>query len=123
VTAFISYITSTFIVEVISYANALGTSDNRSDSLFPEQVYKTPELFTRFNSKDKEYKNSKYYIREKVELGKLVERFCAPWIKIAMMTILVIYMYGAMCLKYASGAASFVSAVSYMIYKDADKWK
>ena len=75
------------------------------------------------NTKDKAYKDSKYYIREKVELGKLVERFCAPWIKIAMMTILVIYMYGAMCLKYASGAASFVSAVSYMIYKDADKWK
>jgi hypothetical protein len=32
-------------------------------------------------------------------------------------------MYGAMCLKYASGAASFVSAVSFMIFKDADKWK
>lgn len=39
------------------------------------------------------------------------------------MTILVIYMYGAMCLKYASGAASFVSAVSYMKYEDADMWK
>ena len=78
---------------------------------------------SKFNDKDTEFKASSYYIRQKVELGKLVERFCAPWIKIAMMTILVIYMYGAMCLKYASGAASFVSAVSYMIYEDADEWK
>ena len=53
----------------------------------------------------------------------MVERFCAPWIKYTSMTILVIYMYGAMCLKYASGAASFVTAMSYMIYSDADKWK
>jgi hypothetical protein len=53
----------------------------------------------------------------------MVERFCAPWIKYVSMTILVIYMYGAMCLKYASGAASFVTAMSYMIYKNADQWK
>jgi hypothetical protein len=53
----------------------------------------------------------------------MVERFCAPWIKYASMTILVIYMYGAMCLKYASGAASFETAMSYMIYSDADQWK
>lgn len=50
----------------------------------------------------------------------MVERFCAVWIKYAVMFILVVYMYGAMCLKYASGAASFVSAVSYMIYSDAE---
>jgi len=38
------------------------------------------------------------------------------------MIILVIYMYGAMCLKYASGAESFVQAVSYTLYNDADEW-
>jgi hypothetical protein len=32
-------------------------------------------------------------------------------------------MYGAMCLKYASGATSFVTALSYMIYGNADEWK
>ena len=31
-------------------------------------------------------------------------------------------MYGAMCLKYASGAESFVQAVSFTIYHDANKW-
>ena len=75
---------------------------------------------TKFNSKDTEYKQSRYYIREKVELGIMVERFCAAWLKYAVMILLVVYMYGAMCLKYASGAASFVSAVSYMLYSDAD---
>lgn len=50
----------------------------------------------------------------------MVERFCAAWLKYAVMILLVVYMYGAMCLKYASGAASFVSAVSYLIYSDAD---
>ena len=39
------------------------------------------------------------------------------------MTIFVIYMYGAMCLKYASGATSFVTAFSYMIYGKSDEWK
>ena len=38
------------------------------------------------------------------------------------MIILVIYMYGAMCLKYASGAESFVQAVSFTIFKDAHAW-
>ena len=66
---------------------------------------------------------SSYYIREKVELGRMVERFCEPWIKVVVMVILTIYMYGAMCLKYASGASSFVTAISYMIYNNAEEWK
>ncbi len=53
----------------------------------------------------------------------MAERFCSPWLKNVGMGILVVYMYGAMCLKYASGAASFVTAMSYMIYGNADKWK
>ena len=45
VTAFLSYITSTFLVEVISYANALGPdSNNRNDTLFPEIAYASPDI-------------------------------------------------------------------------------
>ena len=77
----------------------------------------------KFNNKDTGYKTSPYYIRKKIELGKLAERFCAPWIKVFVMIILVIYMYGAMCLKYSSGAESFVQAISFTIYKDAKKWE
>ena len=39
------------------------------------------------------------------------------------MIILVVYMYGAMCTKYASGAESFSKAISYMIYKNEGAWK
>lgn len=31
-------------------------------------------------------------------------------------------MYGAMMLKYSSGAQSFVTAVSYTIYENPDDW-
>lgn len=68
------------------------------------------------------HKKSPYYIREKIEIGKLADIFCAQWIKVFLMIILVIYMYGAMCLKYASGAESFVQAVSFTIYHDAGEW-
>jgi hypothetical protein len=81
------------------------------------------ELQSKLNTKDQSHKKSPYYIREKVEIGQLIGRFCAPWIKVASMTIFVIYMYGAMCLKYASGATSFVTAFSYMIYGKSDEWK
>ncbi len=36
-----------------------------------------------------------------------------------MMIILTIYMYGAMSLKYVSGAESCVEAISFIIYKDS----
>lgn len=72
--------------------------------------------------RDTNVKKSPYYIREKIELGKLVETFCAKWIKVVMMIILTIYMYGAMCLKYASGSESFVQAVSFTIFHDANEW-
>jgi hypothetical protein len=76
----------------------------------------------KFNQKDLGFKTSPFYIRQKVELGKLFEIFCPYWMKIVVMVILVIYMYGAMCLKYASGAESFVQAVSYTFYNDAKEW-
>lgn len=91
-------------------------------TLFPDSVYKTPEIQGKFNKKDLGFKTSPYYIRHKFEIGKLVEIFCAPWIKVTMMVILVIYMYGAMCLKYASGADSFVAAISYSVYQNAHEW-
>lgn len=38
------------------------------------------------------------------------------------MIVLTIYMYGAMCLKYVSGAQSFVEAVSFTIYHEKCHW-
>jgi hypothetical protein len=79
-------------------------------------------MLSKFNNKDLGFKTSPYYIRQKFEIGKLIEQFCPYWTKVVGMIILVIYMYGAMCLKYASGAESFVQAISYTFYSDADKW-
>lgn len=121
ITAVLSYISSTFVVEVISSANAV-RSQGRLDTLFPDQVYTGPTAQMKFNQKDLGFKTSPFYIREKLELGKLVETFCPSWFKIAVMIILVIYMYGAMCLKYASGAESFVQAVSYTVYGNPHEW-
>ena len=38
-TAIISYITSTFVIEAISIANAARSGSRRNESLFPDQVY------------------------------------------------------------------------------------
>lgn len=38
------------------------------------------------------------------------------------MIIMTIYMYGAMCLKYVSGAESFVEAISFSVYNNSCEW-
>lgn len=35
------------------------------------------------------------------------------------MVVMILYIYGAICLKYVSGAESLVAAVSYSVWKDA----
>lgn len=39
-----------------------------------------------------------------------------------MMVILVVYMFGAMCIKYTAGSKSFVNAISYLVYDDGEEW-
>jgi hypothetical protein len=109
------------VIEAISYANAI-KSQRRLDTLFPDDNYQSPMMLEKLNSKDKQVKISPYYIREKIEIGKLLDTFCEKWIKVFLMVIMVIYMYGAICLKYASSAESFVQAVSFTLYKDANAW-
>ena len=49
-------------------------------------------------------KESTFYIRQKLELGVMADRFGQTWLKITIMVVLIFYMYGAMCLKYVAGA-------------------
>ena len=35
---------------------------------------------------------------------------------------MVVYIYGAMCMKYVSSADSFAKAMSFTIYGDQDEW-
>ncbi len=109
------------MLEVISSANAVKGVDRHS-TLFPAETYSSPVVAGRYNTKDAAHKTSPYYIRKKFELGILMEIFTLPWIKYLVMVILVLYMYGAMCLKYSSGSESFVAGMSSTIYNDPDKW-
>ena len=36
----------------------------------------------------------------------MADRFDQKWLKYTIMTVLIFYMYGAMCLKYVAGAES-----------------
>ena len=51
-----------------------------------------------------------FYIREKIEVSILAERIVGKCLKYSVIFILILYMYGAICLKYISGAKSFVQA-------------
>ena len=46
----------------------------------------------------------------------IADRIAMPWVKYAIMVILIVYMYGAMCLKYVSGAESLYQGISFMAY-------
>lgn len=58
------------------------------------------------NDADASIKDSEFYIRQKLELGMIADRVSFPWMKYFIIFILIIYMYGAMSLKYVSGAES-----------------
>ena len=50
----------------------------------------------------------------------MAERVARPWVKTLIIVILVIYMYGAICFKYVSGAKSFVAGVNHTFWPDDD---
>ena len=66
-------------------------------------------------------KESTFYIRQKLELGVMADRFGQTWLKITIMVVLIFYMYGAMCLKYVAGAQSLYQGVSFIAYGDINK--
>lgn len=68
----------------------------------------------KFNDADMAMKESEFYIREKIELGMLTERISYPWLKICVIVILTIYVYGAMSLKYVTGAISLQEGLSFI---------
>ena len=61
--------------------------------------------------KDMQNKKSAFYIRQKIEISICAERLAGEGVKIFILAVLVVYMYGALCLKYISGAESFVEGI------------
>lgn len=67
-------------------------------------------------------KDSEFYIREKLEIGILCERVSRPWVKYSFISILIIYVYGAVSLKYVTGAISLQEGCSYLFTGSETKW-
>ena len=112
-----AYISATWLVEIISIACTMD-SDARHHSVFAAECYKTPVVRRKRNDLDGEMKESPFYIRQKIELGILAQRIARPWVKVAIILILIVYMYGAMSLKYVSGAESLYQGISYTFWGD-----
>jgi hypothetical protein len=119
-TAILAYISAVYLVETLSIASATANTDanqaivRRAGSLFDDSVYATPDEKIKFNEADSHMKESEFYIREKIEIGILAERVAEPWCKIAIIVILVIYVYGACSLKYVTGAISLQEGLSFL---------
>jgi len=116
VTTCVAYVTATFMIEAISVANAQDKS--RLGSIFGEDAYKSQMVARKSNLADLDHKHSPYYIRQKIEIGVVAQRIARPWVKNMIMIILVTYMYGAICLKYVSGAQSFAAGVNATFWPD-----
>ena len=126
ITCFIAYITATFMVEAISVANVMKPVNNdndkkihelgRTNSLFKDGAYKNAEVQKRINLKDIDNKGSPFYVREKIEIGVIAQRVSGKPLSNGIIFIMIIYMYGAICLKYVSGADSFDFGVSYTFW-------
>ena len=88
--------------------------------MFGEAVYTSPVLSRALRAVDidKDNKKSPYFIRQKIEIGILAQRLSNKDVKNVFMIIIVIYMYGAICLKYVSGAESFVAGVNHTFWPD-----
>lgn len=121
ITCFLAYISAGFMVEAIAMANAQ-TDDRRRDSVFKEECYKTPQAQRKTNDPDAANKDSEYYIRQKLELGVIADRIAAAWVKYTIMGILIVYMYGAMCLKYVSGAQSLYQGIAFIATGNLGAW-
>ena len=107
ITCILAYVTATYMVEAISVAESR-LERKRSGSVFPNTQDESNQIL------DKDVKDSQYYIRTKFELGTLAESLANRAIKNTMMVILCIYMYGAMSLKYVSGAQSLFQGIAFL---------
>lgn len=61
-------------------------------------------------------KDSEFYIREKLELGVIADRVSKPWFKVFFIVVLITYVYGALSLKYVTGAQSLYQGISFIVY-------
>ena len=118
-----SYTCATYVIEAVAAACADTNGGKRKGTYFPKKNYVSDEQREQFNQADSDIKDSPFYIRQKLEYSSVVEQFAGKGAKSLVIFIMIIYMYGAMCLKYVSGAESFEQAVSFIIYHNDKIYK
>lgn len=116
-TMIIAYMTATFMIESISICCAKRYK-GRTDSLFPLIKGEDPNLKMTRDQADLMVKESPFYIRQKLEIGAMASDLIPVWLKYIMFFFLILYMYGAMCLKYVAGSKSMVEGISVTIFGD-----
>lgn len=122
-TAIVSYICSSYVIEGTSAACAEQNDGKRRATTYPKENYPSDEVYNKFNELDRPIKASPYYIRQKIEYSKVIEQFHGPGWRTAVICIIIVYMYGAMCLKYVSGAESLEQGISFIATKKPCGWE
>jgi len=122
-TAIVSYICASFVIEGTSVACAEVNNGKRRATSYPRANYSSEEEYLKFNELDAPTKASSYYIRQKIEYSKVIEQFMGKTARSWVILIIIIYMYGAMCLKYVAGAESLEQGVSFMTTGEPCGWE
>ena len=122
VTLFFAYITATFMIEIISISSAQRYEDNRG-TMYPLLSGEDPASKRERDAPDQGEKDSPFYIRQKLEFGALAADHSHKYFRYAVFAVLIIYVYGAMLLKYVAGAKSFAEGMSMTIYGNTDTLK
>jgi hypothetical protein len=110
ITMTVAYISATFMVEAVSISCAVKSIKSHE--------YHAPLLEAQYEevssqNTQKALMRNAYYIREKVELAQLSKFYIEhKLLRSLVIIVLIIYMYGAMCLKYIAGAQSLVRTLS-----------
>lgn len=73
-------------------------------------------IFQNRDKLDNQVKDSPFYIRQKLEIGLMADDFVPRWAKFVIIFLMIVYMYGAMILKYVAGSESLVKGVSVTLF-------
>jgi hypothetical protein len=123
ITGVVSYICASYVIEASAAACAENNMGKRRGTMYPSKNYPDKETEENYNRDDLPIKESTYYVRQKLEYSSVVEEFAGTTMRTIVICIIIVYMYGAMCLKYVSGAESLEQVISYMATDEQCGWR
>lgn len=115
--------TAGFMVETLSISCAMRFDPNEQNrTIYPSLPDENPIIKRKRDEPDLLFKNSPYYIREKIEISRMSDDHLHIAAKYFLFVIIGCYMYGAMIFKYVSGAKSLSEGISFTITGEKDKF-